>query len=57
MFDDVIRGIRKEEESDRMCENCTHASYILSDFLGKILCQKKLKHMKESDWCEKWERY
>lgn len=57
MFEDIIRGIKKKKEEDRKCENCTHASYILSNHLGKIMCTIKLQHMKETDWCEKWERY
>lgn len=57
MYEDIIRGIKKDEEKDRMCENCAYASYVLSNFLGKIFCQMKLQHMKENDWCENWKRY
>jgi hypothetical protein len=57
MYEDIIRGVKKDSERDRKCENCTHASYILSNYLGKVMCQIKLKHMEESDWCEDWKRF
>jgi len=57
MFEDIIPDQDIEfGPTIRCCEDCDIASYILSNFSGKVLCQRTGHHMLYSDWCEKWEQ-
>ena len=54
MFEDILTSDSKKVKIIPTCANCEIASYILSNYPDKILCQLKKKHMEKAFCCRKW---
>lgn len=55
-----VRGVGivnkdKYKPSPPTCDNCLHGSHILSNFPGKVLCQKYKRHKDITYVCRNWE--
>jgi hypothetical protein len=61
MFEDLLTDAKKSDINKKddvtwtqSCHNCNHSSFILSNFPGKILCQKKQRHFDKHWFCTMW---
>ena len=52
---DLIKKVKDFNPSPPVCDNCAHGSNILSNFPGKVLCQKYRRHKKIDHLCRNWE--
>lgn len=59
MFEDIIgqdykRLTPDDKTWDKVCENCDWASHILSNYPGKILCERDHLHKPKKFFCYDW---
>ncbi len=55
MFEDLLTEKDKDDITwKKSCHNCNHASFILSNFPKKILCQLLSTHKPKEYYCNKW---
>ena len=48
-------GLDNSKSDPPACKNCVHGSHILSNYPGKVLCQKYRRHKDLNYKCNNWE--